>query len=175
MFILLLMTYTTNDTVTDNTPMKDTISELKKDLMRELKKELKREIDTEPEELYFDGCAKGNPGKGGCGAYLSNKNIKVFEYLGITTNNVAEYRGMILGLKICIENKIKNIVVKGDSLLVIKQMKGEYKVKAPNLLPLYNEAKDLIKHLEVKFVHIPREYNTVADELANLSLKNHIQ
>lgn len=127
--------------------------------------------------MCFDGCAKGNPGKAGCGAHImSDKDdIKVFEYLGITTNNVAEYRGMILGLKICIENKIKKVTVKGDSLLVIKQMNGEYKVKALNLLPLYNEAKDLIKNMEVTFIHIPREENKIADELANHSLKVHIQ
>jgi len=125
-------------------------------------------------ELYFDGCSKGNPGQSGCGAIIKLNNEPIWsssEYLSITTNNVAEYKGLILGLKQCSKLKYLKIIVKGDSSLVIYQMTGKYKVKAPHLIPLYNEAKELIKDMDVTFLYIPREENKEADYLANMGLK----
>ena len=124
--------------------------------------------------LYFDGCSKGNPGQSGCGAIIKVNHIPISctsEYLGVTTNNVAEYKGLILGLKECFKLKYLKIIVKGDSSLVIHQMTGKYKVKSPHLIPLYNEAKDIIKNMDIIFLYIPREENKEADYLANMALK----
>jgi len=126
-------------------------------------------------KLQFDGCSKSNPGIAGAGAviYKFNKEIySTIQFVGNnSTNNVAEYTGLIIGLKLAIEMEIKNIAVEGDSLLVIKQMKGEYKVKSGNLIDLYNEAKQLIKNFEfISFNHIYRNNNKRADELSNLAI-----
>ena len=124
--------------------------------------------------LYFDGCSKGNPGIAGSGAIIKDENQTIWsgsEYVGITTNNVAEYKGLILGLKQVTSN-CKHLIIKGDSMLVINHMTGKYKVKAPHLILLYNEAKGLIKDLklDVTFLYIPREQNKEADYLANQGL-----
>ena len=143
--------------------------------------------------LYFDGCSKGNPGPAGSGAMIKYDNfnesnhfdISLCEYVGNTTNNVAEYKGLILGLKYLTENmkhlnnhELKYLTIKGDSMLVINHMTGKYKVKSPNLLPLYNEAKELIQSIKnqnmemnIVFLYIPREENKEADHLANMGLK----
>jgi ribonuclease HI len=125
--------------------------------------------------LYFDGCSKGNPGPAGSGALIKNENIiwRDFEYVGNTTNNVAEYKGLILGLKQLKFLNITKVIVKGDSMLVINHMIGKYKVNAPHLLPLYNEAKELIKDIDVTFMYIPREKNKEADYLSNQGVKEH--
>jgi ribonuclease HI len=88
--------------------------------------------------LYFDGCSKGNPGPAGSGALIKYENIiwRDFEYVGNTTNNVAEYKGLILGLKQLKFLNITKVIVKGDSMLVINHMIGKYKVNAPHLIPL---------------------------------------
>lgn len=123
--------------------------------------------------LYFDGCSKGNPGPSGSGAFIEG-HWSGSEYVGITTNNVAEYKGLILGLKYVNKCKhFKNLIVKGDSMLVINHMTGKYKVKAPHLIPLYNEAKELIQDIDVVFLYIPREQNKEADRLANEGVKEH--
>ena len=119
--------------------------------------------------LYFDGCSKGNPGPAGSGAIIKT-NLDIIwsgsENIGISTNNVAEYKGLILGLKHCSEGKY---LIKGDSMLIINQMNGKYKVNSPHLLILYNEAKQIIKEnkLDVTFHYIPRAENKEADQLAN--------
>jgi ribonuclease HI len=124
--------------------------------------------------LYFDGCSKSNPGKAGAGSVLYDENdIEIgawHSFVGeCKTNNEAEYSGLILGLQKCLEKGIKNVVVKGDSLLVIRQMKGEYKVKALTLLPLYQKAKELVTLFKsISFEHVYRENNKRADELSNM-------
>jgi len=131
-------------------------------------------------KLQFDGCSKSNPGIAGAGAviYRFNEEISIkIQFVGNnTTNNVAEYTGLIIGLKEAITLGIKSIIVEGDSLLVIKQLKGEYKVKSENLINLYNEAKQLSKKFDyISFKHIYREDNKRADELSNLAVsKEHI-
>ena len=89
--------------------------------------------------LFFDGCSKGNPGISGCGAVLyKNEYTKENEiwtgnhYIGHNTNNVSEYNGLIMGLTQAVIMNIKELIVKGDSLLIIKQMKGDYQVKSKN-------------------------------------------
>ena len=124
--------------------------------------------------MFFDGASKGNPGKAGCGALINensqisqNKTIwKGHKYLGNTTNNVAEYNGLILGLEQAKEMKLTELIIKGDSKLVIEQMKGNYKVNAPHLIPLYKRAKELEPAI-VTYEYIPRKQNAEADQLAN--------
>lgn len=126
-------------------------------------------------KLQFDGCSKSNPGIAGAGAviYKFNKEISSkIQFVGNNaTNNAAEYTGLIIGLKEAIKSGIKELTVEGDSMLVIKQMKGEYKVKSGNLIDLYNEAKLLEKEFNyISFKHIYRENNKRADELSNLAI-----
>jgi ribonuclease HI len=126
-------------------------------------------------KLQFDGCSKSNPGIAGAGAVIYKFNKEICyktQFVGNNeTNNVAEYTGLIIGLKEAIKLNIKSIYVEGDSLLVIKQMKGEYKVKSSNLINLYNEAKELEKQFEIiLFSHIYRCQNKRADELSNLAI-----
>ena len=121
--------------------------------------------------LFFDGCAKGNPGLAGSGAVIYKDDKEIWsksEFLDKQTNNYAEYCGLISGLKCAVEKEIKSLTVKGDSLLVIKQMTGAYKVKSPNLIELYKEASELKSQFEtIEFQHVYREDNKRADELAN--------
>ena len=118
--------------------------------------------------LYFDGSSLGNPGKGGAGAVLYEDDKEIWTmslYLGENvTNNVAEYKGLLLGIEECVKRDIKKLSVKGDSLLVINQMKGVYKVKAPHLKELYNNTKEFEKNFdEITFTHVYRSENTRAD------------
>lgn len=125
--------------------------------------------------LYFDGASKQNPGPAGCGWYLQprdqdpDKEIKGYKSLGRQTNNYAEYMGLIEGLKAAKAAGIKQLIIQGDSKLIIEQMKGLWKVKAPGLMPLHAEAKELSKNFEIKWGWIPRSMNKVADHLANQS------
>lgn len=125
--------------------------------------------------LFFDGCSKGNPGPSGAGAVIYKNDIEIFnesKFVGNKeTNNVAEYNGLIIGLDNAIKLNISNLIVKGDSNLVINQMKGDYTVKSKNLLNLFNQAKNLEnKFNNVEFLHIYRNDNKRADELANFAL-----
>ena len=125
--------------------------------------------------LFFDGCSKGNPGSAGAGAVLycgeicENNEIKTLtKYLGHQTNNYAEYSALILGLTMALEEGVSRLIVKGDSMLAIKQMRGEYRVKHPDIVPLYKEACKLSKQFaHCRFEHVFREHNQRADELSN--------
>lgn len=122
--------------------------------------------------LWTDGAARGNPGPAGIGAILKTPSGEVLytgsEYLGHTTNNVAEYQAVLLGLKGALEVGVKRIEVRADSELLIKQLKGEYRVKSPGLRPLYEAAKRLLTgFVSVKLTHVRRELNGEADRLAN--------
>ena len=125
--------------------------------------------------LQFDGCSKGNPGLAGAGAVIFNYEKEIWgsnKFIGAkTTNNEAEYSGLIMGLEKALDLGIKELAVEGDSLLVIKQMNGEFKVKSENLYILYNDAKELEKRFNsITFSHIYRSSNKRADELSNLCL-----
>jgi ribonuclease HI len=122
--------------------------------------------------LWTDGAARGNPGPAGIGAILKSEAGEVLytgsEFLGHTTNNVAEYRALILGLAGALQQGIERIEVRADSELLIKQLKGEYRVKNAGLRPLFVEAKRLLSRFEsAKLTHIRRELNGEADKLAN--------
>jgi ribonuclease HI len=128
--------------------------------------------------MYFDGCSKKNPGPSGAGAVIFNNKEEIWGssvFVGEKeTNNVAEYSGLILGLKQARDMNIRNLIVYGDSLLVIKQMNKQYKISAENLVPLFKEAQELKSEFDtILFVHIYRTQNKRADELSNLGLCLH--
>jgi ribonuclease HI len=127
---------------------------------------------TEVAVLWTDGAARGNPGPAGCGAILKAPNGEILDaqsrYLGHTTNNVAEYRALLLGLERALGLGIRELEVRSDSELLIKQLRGEYRVRSVGLQPLYADAKRLIaRFASVKLVHVRRELNAEADRLAN--------
>ena len=129
-------------------------------------------------KVYFDGATKGNKNGGisGCGAVLYNDDkiiCSASKYLNVTTNNRAEYKGLILALVIAMTEDICELEVIGDSELVIQQMTGQYKTKNPELIKLKQQAKDLEKNFEnVVYRHVYREFNTEADRLANMAIEN---
>ena len=126
--------------------------------------------------LYFDGCSKGNPGKAGAGYVIYKENDEIAYksvYVGDKeTNNKAEYSGLYEGLLCALQNNITRLHVKGDSNLVIKQMKGEYKVKSENILRIYQDTHKLCEQFEeITFEHVYRKDNQRADHLANQALE----
>ena len=125
--------------------------------------------------VNFDGGSRGNPGPAGIGVVLSAEDgtslVTRGKYIGTATNNTAEYLALILGLRQAAELGAKKIVIRGDSELVIKQMRGEYRVKNPALKQLFDQAQDLLEPFEsVKFEHNLRHHNSLADRLANLAM-----
>jgi ribonuclease HI len=125
--------------------------------------------------LFTDGAARGNPGPAGAGAVIVNADghivAKVGKFLGDSTNNVAEYMGLILGLKRAKAMGIKELDVLADSELMVKQLSGEYAVKAEHLRPLHLEAEALLKGFtDVSVRHIPREENADADAMSNRAI-----
>ncbi|MFA5886245.1 MAG: ribonuclease HI family protein [Patescibacteria group bacterium] len=122
--------------------------------------------------IYTDGGARGNPGPAGIGAALYNdKQVLVAtlsEYLGVATNNQAEYRAVIAAFKKAQELGAQEIDFYLDSELVVKQLRHEYKVKNQDLAPLFLTIHNLsINFQKLSYTHIPREKNKVADQLAN--------
>jgi ribonuclease HI len=125
--------------------------------------------------LFFDGCCKGNPGPGGAGAVLYKNGEEIWNescFVGQkVTNNVAEYTGLIIGMKQAVNLGIKSLIVNGDSLLIIRQMKGEFKVSSENLQELYKTAKTLEKSFNtISYNHVYRKGNKRADALSNEGL-----
>ncbi|XP_022773707.1 uncharacterized protein LOC111315949 isoform X2 [Durio zibethinus] len=121
--------------------------------------------------VEFDGASKGNPGPAGAGAVLRAEDGRVCrlcEGVGIATNNVAEYRAVILGMKYALKKGFKHIRVQGDSNLVCMQVQGRWKIKSQNLVELNKEAKELKdKFMSFQINHVGRESNSEADALAN--------
>ncbi|XP_022773706.1 uncharacterized protein LOC111315949 isoform X1 [Durio zibethinus] len=122
--------------------------------------------------VEFDGASKGNPGPAGAGAVLRAEDGRVVcrlcEGVGIATNNVAEYRAVILGMKYALKKGFKHIRVQGDSNLVCMQVQGRWKIKSQNLVELNKEAKELKdKFMSFQINHVGRESNSEADALAN--------
>lgn len=123
--------------------------------------------------LMFDGGSSGNPGPAGSGSVLYEGDTEIWSdafYVGDReTNNTAEYMGLIRGLKESVTRNVDNLIVKGDSLLVIKQMKGEYKVSTPHIKVLNSIARELAKEIrDIEYIHIPRALNKRADELSRV-------
>lgn len=112
--------------------------------------------------IYTDGGSRGNPGPASAAAIIGDK--KYSKFLGIKTNNQAEYEAVILALENCED---KNILINLDSELVYKQIINQYKIKHQNMLPLYKKVINLIKDKNVRFNLVPREENKRADKLVN--------
>jgi len=126
-----------------------------------------------PFHAFIDGAARGNPGPAGAGVFVlpeaGRPAEEHFEALGRATNNVAEYRALLLALKRAEELGATDVSIASDSLLLVQQMRGAYRVKATHLLPLAQEAVQRAKgFLRFSIVHVPREQNKLADRLANL-------
>jgi ribonuclease HI len=131
--------------------------------------------------LFFDGCSKGNPGRAGCGAVIyvmNNEKYKEIwvgsEFVGdLQTNNYAEYRGLLLGLNKAVDMGIKQLIVKGDSILVVRQMMGIYDIFSENLIHCYKKCKELEKlFVTIEYQHIYRTENQRADKLAYQIVRN---
>lgn len=125
--------------------------------------------------LNTDGGARGNPGPGAAAFVLRNLKGEVIhssgKLLGTCTNNEAEYQGLILGLREALAFSAKEVTVNMDSELVIKQLTGQYRVKEPRMQTFYKAAKELEKKFKsVKYAHIPRSQNKLADQLVNQTL-----
>lgn len=125
--------------------------------------------------IFSDGAARGNPGPAGAGAVLvdaaGNVLARLGRYLGRQTNNVAEYEGLLLGLKHARELGYRAIEVRADSQLLIRQLKGEYAVRHAGLKPLHAEALRLLRGFDkVDLAHVPREDNALADEMSNRAI-----
>lgn len=132
--------------------------------------------------INCDGGARGNPGPAGIGVYATVDNKRLFslsEYIGETTNNVAEYTAVIRCLEYLLANNIETETIDFllDSELVVKQVKGEYKIKKPHLQKLHLTIHRLLHHITlnqlattVNFIHVKRELNKESDSLANQAL-----
>ncbi|HEX5236331.1 MAG TPA: ribonuclease HI family protein [Silvibacterium sp.] len=124
---------------------------------------------------FCDGGARGNPGPAGFGVYIQDergeKLAELSEFLGIKTNNFAEYCGLLAALEFALRYDHPRLRVVSDSELMVKQIKGEYKVKSPDLRPLYDEAKRRIAGLDFfQIQHVLRNKNREADRLANQAM-----
>ena len=125
--------------------------------------------------VYSDGAARGNPGPAGAGAVLTdsagNVIARLGRYLGRQTNNVAEYEGLLLGLKHARELGYREVEVRADSQLLILQLKGEYAVRHAGLKPLHAEALRVLRSFDrFDLQHVPREENALADEMSNRAI-----
>ena len=122
--------------------------------------------------LFADGGSRGNSGPAASGAVLVDPEGHVLDevgrYLGVATNNVAEWTALCIGLERAKERGLRRLAVRLDSELVVKQMRGEYRVKHADLQPLHQRAKSLLRafeHVDIK--HVPRKQNALADRLVN--------
>lgn len=125
--------------------------------------------------LYTDGGSRDNPGLAAIGGILKDEHgtevLSFSQFIGISTNNVAEYTALIFGLNLAFKNNLNEIECFLDSELIVKQVNGEYKVKDPNLKALHQAVLRLVsKFDEIKFTYVPREKNKEADTLVNKAL-----
>lgn len=126
--------------------------------------------------IYADGASSGNPGPAAIGAIIKDEQgnpiARISQHIGTTTNNQAEYRAIIAALEKAISLGAREVELRSDSELVVKQIKGRYRVKKATLRPFYQKVVQLIGSLETfTITHIPREQNREADRLANKALK----
>jgi ribonuclease HI len=134
-----------------------------------------RELSPDPGPrliVYADGAARGNPGPAGIGAVVTDQHGRVIEEIaegiGPATNNVAEYRAAIAGLRAAADRGARTVLLRSDSRLLIEQLAGRFRVKKPTLQRLHEEARALMKQFDdVDLEHVPRELNAEADRLAN--------
>jgi ribonuclease HI len=127
--------------------------------------------------LMVDGAARGNPGEAGCGAVICDADGTIVKelsrYLGRTTNNVAEYEGLLMGLEALLKMGKRRVRVQSDSELLVRQLNGQYRVKDEKLQALFAKAAALLRQFKgYRILHIPRESNKLADRLANRGIDN---
>jgi len=122
----------------------------------------------------IDGGSRGNPGPAGYGVRVEREDGSVIELkdaLTLATNNVAEYSGLLAALRWAVANTVSTLHIRSDSELLVKQMKGQYRVKNTGLQPLYEEAVGLVRQVgRVTFEHVRREFNKDADRLSNVGM-----
>lgn len=126
-------------------------------------------------KIFADGGSRGNPGPSAGGFVVLDMDDQILhesgKYLGITTNNQAEYHSLKGGMELALRIGARTVHVYMDSMLVVNQMKGIYKVKNRDLWPIHQAIKDMVpKFKEVTFTHVPREYNKLADGMVNKTL-----
>ncbi|NTV51689.1 MAG: ribonuclease HI family protein [Candidatus Firestonebacteria bacterium] len=136
-------------------------------------------MKTSPGALFCDGGSRGNPGPSAAGAVLYKEDGGVLEgrgkYLGITTNNWAEYQGVLLGLELARQHSLTRLKIHLDSELVVRQLNGQYRVKDAKLRLLWEDVQQALKHFTAcEIVHIPRAQNAAADRLVNEALDRHL-
>jgi ribonuclease HI len=124
---------------------------------------------------YIDGGARGNPGPAGYGVRVEDERGDLVDelrgFIGVATNNAAEYQGLLAALRYAGERGYPDVRIRSDSQLLVRQMRGEYRVKHPGLRVLHQRAQDLLRHLDrVVFEHVPRENNAEADRLVNVAI-----
>jgi ribonuclease HI len=127
--------------------------------------------------LYTDGGSRGNPGPAGIGVLLCQEHTdwaeEFCEYIGAATNNRAEYVALLKGLRLALQRGVKRLEHRSDSQLIVRQLEGSYKVKSPELKELHKQALELAgSFASFRTVHVPREQNRRADELANRAMDN---
>ena len=125
--------------------------------------------------VFTDGAARGNPGPAGAGAVILDENGRVLDrlgrFLGRQTNNVAEYQGLLLGLRRAYQRGAREVEVRADSQLLIRQLEGKYAVRNEALRRLHAEALALLRAFDrYDLAHIPREENALADEMSNRAI-----
>ena len=126
--------------------------------------------------IHTDGGARGNPGPAGVGITVTDQDSgrcvrEAGYFLGVATNNVAEYRGLLRGLDLALEMGADQVEVRSDSELMVRQINGQYRVKSADLRPLYEAARERLKRIaRWSVVHVPRSQNAEADRLANLAM-----
>ena len=130
--------------------------------------------------IHADGASRGNPGEAGAGVVIADERGKTLKewksYLGLTTNNVAEYRAVLLALEKASALGAERVIINLDSELVVRQLTGEYKVRETHLKPLHQKALELLGTFPNYLLrHVPREENRRADQLANEAIDQKIR
>ena len=125
--------------------------------------------------LYVDGASRGNPGPSGLGIVVrdpkSGRTVKEYAFIGTATNNVAEYKALIRGLEKVRDLGYRRVEVRTDSELLVKQVTGLYRVKSPDLIPLWERVRELVEGFDgVELKHVPRDENREADLLSNQAI-----
>ncbi|MEJ5328637.1 MAG: ribonuclease HI family protein [Desulfobaccales bacterium] len=151
---------------------------LTQEQLRELLKEAAsslKERETGAWRLYVDGASRGNPGPAGAGVVLLDPAGQVAaeasRFLGRTTNNVAEYQALLLGLELARRHGVTYLEIFADSELLVRQLTGRYQVRSPHLKPLYQAARQALTSIPAwRLTHVPRQQNQAADRLANAAI-----
>lgn len=125
--------------------------------------------------LHVDGGSRGNPGPAAAGVVVTREDgtplLQAGYYLGVATNNVAEYEGLLRALRVALDHGASAVQIVSDSQLLVRQLKGEYRVRSADLRPLYEQAQDLLKQVRHwRTRHVAREHNRQADRLVNQAL-----